>query len=125
MTSAPPIVLLVDDDELARKMMVRVLNRLAVRVEATHDAPHARDWIASSEEPPALLITDINLRGEDGSALAESLRRFVNPSLPVLFISGYPLTEEQLCGASCRFLQKPFTPQELQEQVRELLDLAT
>jgi FixJ family two-component response regulator len=58
-----------------------------------------------------------------GFELGEHLNR-LNPTLSILYTSGYqdnPITREDQRGS---FLQKPFTPAELLGKVRELLDEA-
>jgi DNA-binding response OmpR family regulator len=56
--------------------------------------------------------------------MVELARQFL-PSVPVLFVSGYtagsfPLPSDD--PSASRFLQKPFTPQELLAMVRQVLD---
>ena len=59
------------------------------------------------------------MTGMNGQALARRVReRF--PSLPVLFISGYPaevLTGQQMVDVGEEVLTKPFTPQELTDRL--------
>ena len=61
------------------------------------------------------LVTDVAMTGMNGQALARHVReRF--PSMPVLFISGYPaevLTGQHMVDAGEEVLTKPFTPLEL------------
>ncbi len=119
MNSPGPNILLVDDDDLARKLVQRVLIRMRYEVHACPSAAQARDWAAAHADAIDLLITDINLQDESGGALAASLRAQL-PALPVLYISGYPTPAEPLEQGS-GFLGKPFTPDELSEAVRALL----
>jgi two-component system cell cycle sensor histidine kinase/response regulator CckA len=59
-----------------------------------------------------------------GQQLAEELLA-TRPGLKVLFISGYTdssLLRENAIGSSMTLLQKPFTPAQLVQRVRELLD---
>jgi FixJ family two-component response regulator len=61
---------------------------------------------------------------ESGPQLAEDLVGRC-PGLPVLFISGFTGDELQRQGAigpGIAFLQKPYTPRELGERVRAVLD---
>ncbi len=122
MNSHSPNILLVDDDDLARKLVQRVLIRMKYEVHACPSATQARAWVAEHVGGIDLLITDINLQDESGGALAASLRAQF-PALPVLYISGYPTPAEPLEQGS-GFLGKPFTPDELSEAVRALLPAA-
>jgi two-component system cell cycle sensor histidine kinase/response regulator CckA len=60
-----------------------------------------------------------------GQQLAEELLT-LRPNLKVLFISGYTdsslLRQSGGFGASMTLVQKPFTPAQLVQKVRELLD---
>ena len=66
-----------------------------------------------------LLLTDAILPGRGGVELvAEMAKR--RPGLRVLMMSGY--TEDALSmGSGVALLQKPFTPRELRQRVREAL----
>jgi CheY-like chemotaxis protein len=71
-----------------------------------------------------LVVTDIVMPHLDGAALGEWILS-VDPSVKVLFVSGYAeeLLERkgiQLAGAA--FLDKPFTAEALLTKVREVLD---
>jgi CheY-like chemotaxis protein len=111
-------ILLVDDDDLARKLVHRVLVRLGFTVFATANASQAHAWLAQHEGALDLLITDINLQDGSGAALAAKLRA-LRGDLPVLYISGYPASP--LAEEHSAFLGKPFTPDELAQAVRGLL----
>jgi DNA-binding response OmpR family regulator len=52
--------------------------------------------------------------------------RETRPGLPVLFISGFTASADIRSGdlADTAFVAKPFTPDELAQKVRELLDTA-
>ena len=61
---------------------------------------------------------------EEGGELARETRRRY-PEIKVLFVSGYTediIVRQGGLGPGARFVRKPFTPQELQVVVRELLD---
>jgi len=69
------------------------------------------------------LITDIQMPGMDGRALARKLAER-RPGLPVLFISGYATAiDEQKAAVPTRtaYLEKPFTPAALREAIERLL----
>ena len=68
------------------------------------------------------MITDLVMPELGGREVAEALRAS-NPSLPVLFISGYdpdPVVLGTSDHASTAFLAKPFTGSALLARVREL-----
>ena len=74
----------------------------------------------------ALLVTDVIMPEMSGLALAAELTaRF--PRLRVLYISGYApeVIGRGLAPAGARHLSKPFTPDALVREVREVLDART
>jgi two-component system cell cycle sensor histidine kinase/response regulator CckA len=117
----PPLILLAEDETLLRLSTRRGLEGAGFRVLATADADTAED--AFHRHPGiAALVTDIRMPGEDGIALARTLRA-VRPDLPVLFISGYADQTERdaLRGLDAAFLAKPFRLSDLKQAVEALV----
>jgi two-component system, cell cycle sensor histidine kinase and response regulator CckA len=114
-------VLLVEDQQQVRQLLVRSLARLGYRVTAAGDGAEALALAELAGAPFDLVLTDVlmpNLNGPDlVTALGERdlLRR-------VVYMSGYTsdvtLTGE---GAAPTFLQKPFSLEELTATVRGVL----
>ena len=74
--------------------------------------------------PFDVLVTDVVMPQMSGQQLAKELLS-TRPDLKVLFISGYTdnsLLRERTLGTTMTMLQKPFTPAQLVQKVRELLD---
>lgn len=115
-------ILLVEDDESVRKLVVEVLQRLGYEVRAVANAAAALR--SQSRRQIHLLLTDVVLHGPSGFALATKLWER-HPRLPVLFMSGYTDDEVFRRGVRDRrheFLAKPFSPETLARKVREVLD---
>ncbi|HEY8584206.1 MAG TPA: ATP-binding protein [Capillimicrobium sp.] len=102
-------VLVVEDEEALRTLVVRVLTGHGYAVVAAADA---REALAVAERPD-LLLTDVVMPGMPGNELAEELRRRW-PGLPVLLMSGYT-DEADLRGSGV--LAKPFDAQALLRRV--------
>jgi CheY-like chemotaxis protein len=116
------IVLLVEDEDGVRRVARRALEMQGYRVlEATGGAQALE--LARSHPALGLLVTDVMMPGVLGPALAESVRE-IAPGLPVLYMSGHAedVARGGLLDPSVRFLAKPFTPGQLAEKVREVLD---
>ena len=117
-------VLLVEDEELVRMMLVEVLKSAGYLVL---DARHGTDALALSGQyaaPVDLLVTDVTMPGFSGVELARRLAE-MRPSLRVLFISGYTDQEAAQWGKlsqPVQFLQKPFHPDAFLAKVRQILD---
>ena len=71
-----------------------------------------------------LLVTDIMMPGLNGKELAESAIK-VNPNLKVIYISGYSdndLFKEGIIAPDIFLLRKPFLPEKLIDEIRNILD---
>lgn len=104
----PHDLLVVDDEPLILSILVQTLRQHGYQVEPHASAESALAAIAARAELPDMIITDVELPGMSGVALAEAVWT-QHPSMLVLFISGRVLAEA-LPGA---FLAKPFTPEAL------------
>jgi len=83
----------------------------------------ALEIVATMEEPPSLVLSDVIMPGLNGRELSEALA-LTQPDLPVLFMSGYTgddVLARSLLPATAPFIQKPFAPEELVARVRMLL----
>jgi len=115
-------ILVVEDDDQTRRLMVRMLEPLGYRVLEAHYPDRARTIVANSRVD--LVVVDVVLPETDGMSLARAMAQ-EKPSLRFLFISGKApeaLARERAPGPSFHFLQKPFTPLELGQAVRGALD---
>ena len=117
-------IILVDDEDSVRRLMVQVLERNGYDVRSTGRAQEALEWMRAGARAD-LLITDIRMPGMSGPQLAEQVAA-LRPELGVLLISGYACDAPGGAAAPRRhsFLQKPFMPDDLLVRVRELLPQA-
>lgn len=113
-------VLLVEDEREVRRLAVRLLRRLGYRVIEAESAEEALQ-AAKVYTHIHLLLSDVVMRGMNGVALAESLRRD-RPDLKVLLTSGYLEDIVVPNQSSLHFLDKPYTPHSLAQKVRDVLD---
>ncbi len=115
-------VLVVDDDDGARTAMQRVFEKRGFGVLVARDAADALRVLERTHLPVDLLVTDVQMPGMLGDALVARVRESW-PELPVLFVSGEPdyATLPELTGGRCRFLLKPFGPEELLQSVAAIL----
>ncbi len=123
-TRGTETVLLVEDEELVRLMLVEVLKAADYNVL---DARHGADALELAERhtgPIDLLVTDMTMPGFSGSELAKRLAG-PRPKMRVLFISGYTDEEAAHLGKvnqPVQFLQKPFHPDAFLTKTRQILD---
>ena len=117
--SLAPVILLVEDNPITRKMM-----RFALEAEG-YDVVDAADGRAALEmsatRRPDLLVLDYALPDMDGLQLLEEVRRKAAvPELPAIVVTGMVSRLEELRargGAYTQFLAKPVAPSRLVEIV--------
>ncbi len=117
-------ILLVEDEQAVRRIVIRILERLGYQVLS---APSGEEALALwDRERPAidLLLTDVVLPGMGGRELVEQFRMRC-PHVKVLFASGYSddvLLQQRLTELGDALLSKPFTLESLTVKVRDVLD---
>jgi PAS domain S-box-containing protein len=116
-------ILLVEDDEVVRALCSQVLTFAGHEVVEAADGPTALNLAVERAASIQLLITDLNLPGISGVALAQRLRG-MSPGIKVLITSGYteiPGGPAELTPPA-EFLRKPFTPADLSKAVAQILE---
>lgn len=117
-------ILLVDDDDLSRGAVHKMLERAGYDVFSTGDGQGALERYRGT--PTDLVITDLLMPDIDGLEIIQRLRQ-MNPSVRVLAISGGGrVAAEEYLSVARRFgavevLPKPFTGQELKQAVEAAL----
>ena len=123
-------ILLLDDDKTSLWVIRAALEAKGYQVLDASADDEAIRICQQPEHKIDLLIADIILRRSYGTETAQKLNEMC-PTLPVLFISGYPIEDLESRGVlranasdtrKGYFLQKPFLPQILVGKVREILD---
>jgi len=130
-TPAPPAsvrgsetILLVEDDEMIRNLVPKVLKANGYRVLVAANGRDAERMAGQHEGPIHLLMTDVVMPGMNGREVAERLAA-ARAGLRVLYLSGYTddaIVHHGVLEPGVAFLQKPFTPAVLGRKVREVLD---
>ena len=117
-------ILIVEDDDDVRDYTVEILRELGYCVVEAHDGQTALRLFESAEQPVQLLLTDVVMPVMSGSELADRART-LQPSLKVLFTSGYTrdaIMRDGRLEPGLDLLSKPFTYTSLAAKVRDLLD---
>jgi two-component system, cell cycle sensor histidine kinase and response regulator CckA len=117
-------VLVCDDDDGVRKLLVDILEFRAYKILEARNGRHALEVAHGYGGPIHLLITDVVMPQLGGVELAQKLRE-TQPDLSVLYLSGYPEQPEVLSLALDRrtqFLAKPFLPSDLTSAVSAMLE---
>jgi DNA-binding NtrC family response regulator len=101
-------VLVVDDEELYRRAIERILHRAGFEVLMARDATEALQQVAA--EPVDLVLCDIQMPGINGLELVRQILE-VEPDLPCIVMTGYNTPEnslEALQAGAFWYLEKPF-----------------
>jgi PAS domain S-box-containing protein len=118
-------ILVVEDDPRVREVVVKVLRSRGYTVMETFDGVQALDQVRDDKDRRIdLVLTDLVMPKLGGLELADELL-LLRPSLPVICMSGY--SDEAASGDLYRstdlpFLQKPFTPEQLLQKIRDVFD---
>ncbi len=116
-------ILLVEDDEAVRTVLVRMLSRAGYDVETADDGQYALEYLEGVETAPDLIITDIIMPRLGGVKLARIIRDR-SPEQRMIFLSGYSpnLIDLGPGFVEAELLQKPPRALQLLELVRRTLD---
>ena len=87
MNEQPGTVLVVDDNESVRTMLVSGLETLGYTAEAVPSAVGIEERLSNT--PPAAVLLDIVMEEKEGIETLMQLKS-VHPALPVVMISSYP-----------------------------------
>ncbi len=117
-------VLLVEDEPALRKLAQSMLTGSGYVVLAASNSDEALEFARSFPDTIHLLLTDIVMPGMNGQMLASEVN-WHRPDIRNIFMSGYTehaTLQKILSEPGAAFLQKPFTPSQLLDRVREILD---
>jgi signal transduction histidine kinase/CheY-like chemotaxis protein len=119
----PDTILVVDDDDLVRRSIAKILERNGYRVVAASGSSEALDLARKQGRRIALVILDVLMPGLTGPELGRRLAP-LNLAAKMLFVSGYSPEKIQIEHANVAadmLLQKPFSQAVLLERVRQLM----
>ncbi len=112
-------ILVVEDQPATLKISRILLESWGYKVLEANGAQEAMHIFERNRPAVKLLLTDVVMPDMSGPELADRLRA-IEPSLRVLFMSGYH--NDELANQKGAFLPKPFNPASLAKKVREELD---
>ena len=113
-------ILFVEDEPLLGELMTEALTDKGFEVRVAPDAGHALRYLLSGGEVD-VLFTDIDLgEGMDGATLAR-LARAIRPQLPVVYASGRRSVEQLDTVPGSVFLPKPYTLNQVDTTIAEVM----
>ncbi len=119
----PPLILIVDDDTLIRRIMRDTLLTVPANVvEATNGEEAVK--VARAEKPDLIFI-DTMMPGLDGFQTAEILKQDpITSPIPLVFVSALGTSSHKVRGLDLGaedYIAKPIDPEELKARVRSIL----
>ncbi|MCC6928227.1 MAG: response regulator [Gemmatimonadaceae bacterium] len=118
-------VLVVDDEEVVRRIAARTLRREGYRVSEAAGADEALALVSRDPSVADLLVTDVLMPGLSGVELASCMVA-ARPDVRILFSSGasaLDASDASRLPRGAAFLPKPFTPKALGDRVRSIFGL--
>jgi two-component system OmpR family response regulator len=119
-TAIQPHVLIVDDDASIRALLTEYFTENGLRVSSA--ATSAEMTAILAEAAIDIVVLDLRLAGEDGMAIARTLRS--QSAIPIIMLTGVRDEADRVMGLELGaddYLTKPFSPRELLARVRTVL----
>ncbi|MER2249021.1 ATP-binding protein [Methylorubrum podarium] len=116
-------VLVVEDEQVVRDLIVEVLHDLGYQTLQAADGPLGLRVLQSPTRID-LLVTDVGLPGLNGRQLADHARE-TRPDLKVLFMTGYAegaATPSGFLDPGMALITKPFTVDALMSRIRAIIE---
>ena len=122
-TTGNETILLVEDDDQIRSMLLRVLRERGYTVLESRNAGEGLLITEDESENFDLVVSDVVMPHMTGDRLAERILRN-RPGVKILLMSGYPenFPDTEEISEQVWFLQKPFQPEDFLLRVRRILD---
>jgi two-component system alkaline phosphatase synthesis response regulator PhoP len=118
-------ILVVDDESDMTELVSYSLRRAGYEVVTAGSGQEALDRVHAQR--PDLIILDLMLPDIDGFSVCEILRRDpATAAIPIVILSAWSTHDARHLGlelGALDYLTKPFSPKELVERVRKLLNL--
>jgi two-component system response regulator AtoC len=118
-----PLILVAEDEELMRAILVRLLEETGYRAEAVASAEEALERFAA--EDVALTLSDIRMSGMDGLTLLDRIKD-IDPDALVIVMTAYSSVDSAVAAlrkGAYDYITKPFVNEDLLQSVKNALQL--
>ena len=120
----PPTIMVVDDDDDIRSLMAQLLRSHGYSVTEASSASEAE--ISVLQNPPHLILMDLNMPGTDGLSSIWNIRKQPGmATVPIIIVSAYDafdLRAEAAAAGCCGYLTKPLDPDQLETMIKSALE---
>ncbi|ABD06669.1 two component transcriptional regulator, winged helix family [Rhodopseudomonas palustris HaA2] len=120
MSTAPPHILVVEDDRETRALIAKYLRNNECHVVTAQDGREMDSRL--SDQRVDLVVLDVMLPGEDGLSLCRRVR--ASSPLPIIMLTARGEDVDRILGLEMGaddYLAKPFNPRELLARIRSVL----
>lgn len=120
-----PTILVVDDDQSVRELIVLFLETSGYMAYQAPGGHEAMDLVTSPDIIVDILVTDIIMPRMNGKELANRVSS-IKPHIKVLFVSAYSaeiLTSQNLCPTGADYIRKPFNREVLLEKISKVWEM--
>jgi CheY-like chemotaxis protein len=111
-------ILVVDDDEALRSLLIDTLSAIGYAATGAESGRRALELLSRSQFD--MMITDIRMPEMDGLKLRDRVRRLL-PDLPVLFVTGVAYPDIIAQASPDGVLAKPFRIAQIEELIESTL----
>jgi DNA-binding NtrC family response regulator len=118
-------ILVVDDEEVIRDGLHRILNGDRFQVETCKSGHDAIELLQQKDF--GLIITDLKMPGMNGIEVLKAVK-ILQPDVPVIMITGYATVEtavDAMKHGAVDYISKPFTPEQIMEKVERAIEQRT
>ncbi|MGO9614332.1 MAG: endopeptidase La [Dissulfurispiraceae bacterium] len=122
MKNKKPRVMVVDDEDVARKNLVHILSKENYDVIPAADGNEALQKLASTEFD--VVVTDLRMPGIDGMELLENIRKH-HPDTRVIMVTGHATVSsavEAMKEGAFYYITKPFKLDEVRSTVKNAVE---
>jgi PAS domain S-box-containing protein len=121
---SPKAVCVVEDNEMVRELVVETMKDQGYKVLCAWNGSQCIEQLEEHTGSLDILLVDVVLPDTNGKALYEQVKQ-IFPGIRVLYMSGYTeqvITQSGFLEAGSNFIQKPFTLQNLERKMLEVLE---
>jgi len=121
--SSPSLILVVDDEQDLRELVVANLRRAGFETEEATEGQSALRMMRARH--PDAVVLDVMMPGDDGFAVCAQIRKdSALKTTPVIMLTARGMTKDRITGLESGaddYLSKPFSPKELVLRIQALL----
>ena len=122
----PARILVVDDEDMVRRLLQRMLERQGYEVDLAANGEEAME--RARERVPDAILLDMYMPGMDGAEVCRALKREpATAEIPVRMLSGDDAPESHAAGreaGASEFLSKPFELGDVLRRLHQAIEAA-